>query len=92
MRGSIEDLAAALVREGLTSDNVLLGDWREDTALLSSSEQKALSQAMVVHQRPNEGVDSILKCNTAVFTMAYHIGDLPPWDHATAISPLRIAI
>ncbi len=46
MRGSVEDLAAALVQVGITSDSLLLGDWREDTELLSKSEQNALCRAM----------------------------------------------
>ena len=50
MRGSVEDLAAALVEKGITTDNLLLGDWRQDAELLSSSEQKAFCQAMAARQ------------------------------------------
>ena len=50
MRGSVEDLAAVLVQKGITTDNLLLGDWRQDAGLLSSSEQKALRQAMAARR------------------------------------------
>jgi hypothetical protein len=43
MRGSVGDLADALIQEGIMSENLLLGDWREDAELLSSSEQNDLS-------------------------------------------------
>jgi hypothetical protein len=39
-------LAIALAQEGITIENVLLGDWRKDAKLLSSSEQNELRQAM----------------------------------------------
>jgi hypothetical protein len=48
MRGSIEDLAAALVQAGVTPDKLLLGDWRDDAELLSLSEQHELRAAMTV--------------------------------------------
>jgi hypothetical protein len=49
-RGSVEDLAAALVQAGITADNLLLGDWREDAELLSSVEQTKLRVAMTAEQ------------------------------------------
>jgi hypothetical protein len=49
-RGSIEDLAIALVQQGITADQLLLGDWREGAELLNSSEQKELRRAMAVMQ------------------------------------------
>lgn len=50
MRGSVEDLAAALVKIGVTIDNLLLGDWRQDAELLNSAEQRALHKAMAARQ------------------------------------------
>lgn len=50
MRGSVEDLAAALVQAGITLDELLLGDWREDAELLSPSEQHELCGLMAVGQ------------------------------------------
>lgn len=50
MRGSIEDLAAVLVQQGVSSDKLLLGDWRPDADLLSAAEQNELSQAMTAQQ------------------------------------------
>ncbi|MGE4483237.1 hypothetical protein [Acidocella sp.] len=50
MRGSVQDLAAALVQAGITPDELLLGDWREDAELLSPSEQRELCGLMAVGQ------------------------------------------
>jgi hypothetical protein len=52
MRGSIEDLAAALVQAGVAADNLLLGDWRQGAELLSSSEQNKLRFAMTSGKEP----------------------------------------
>ncbi|NNM56487.1 hypothetical protein [Acidocella sp.] len=50
MRGTVEDLAAALFQAGLTADDLLLGDWREDAELLTAVEQTELRQAMTSGQ------------------------------------------
>jgi hypothetical protein len=47
MRGSIDDLAAALTQAGLTVDDLLLGDWCPDAELLTSAEQLELRQGML---------------------------------------------
>lgn len=49
-RGSVEGLATALVQAGITADNLLLGDWRQDAEPLSSVEQTKLRVAMTVEQ------------------------------------------
>jgi hypothetical protein len=59
MRGSLGDLATALAHEGVTSDDLLLGDWREDAELLSSSEQNELFQAMAAQCGQSEPVTEI---------------------------------
>lgn len=59
MRGSVEDLAAALVQEGITPDELLLGDWREDAELLSPSEQHELRGLMAFGQDVVKQVPSL---------------------------------
>lgn len=51
MRGSISDLAAALVEAGIATEHLLLGDWREDAELLDASEQNELCIAMATERR-----------------------------------------
>jgi hypothetical protein len=68
MRGSVGDLATALVQAGVTPDKLLLGDWRDDAELLSSSEQRELRAAMrggqdLVEQAP--GLNSLTASDSA---------------------------
>ena len=68
MRGSVEDLATALVQAGVTPDELLLGDWRDDAELLSSPEQHELRTAMKGGQDGVEhapGSNSLMASNPA---------------------------
>lgn len=48
MRGSVEDLAAVLMKEGITLDNLLFDESRQDAELLDAVEQTELRMAMTV--------------------------------------------
>ena len=68
-RGSIEDLARALVEAGITAGDLLLGDWRAGADLLSSSEQNELRASMKIRPdkpEPASGLDSRAVSNPAV--------------------------
>lgn len=47
-RGSVEDLAGALVETGIATGDLLLGDCREGAELLSASEQDQLRAGMTI--------------------------------------------
>lgn len=48
MRDSVEDLATVLMKEGITLDNLLFDEWRQDVELLDTVEQTELRMAMTV--------------------------------------------
>jgi hypothetical protein len=68
-RGSVEDLAGALVEAGIVAGDLLLGDWREGAELLSSSEQDELRATMKMRpdrQEPAPGLDSYAAGDPAI--------------------------
>lgn len=46
MRGSVEDMAAVLMKEGISVGNLMLGGWHQDAELLDTAEQAELRVAM----------------------------------------------